>query len=79
MYVAAVRIVQSALVSWSSRLPLSLLAGLRIRRICTISIERPFNLRNEGVVLMISVFVLPPAIRYIQLYTIITHYYPLQS
>jgi hypothetical protein len=28
---------------------------------------------------MISVFVLPPAIRYIQLYTIITHYYPLQS
>jgi len=33
MYVATVLIVQSTLVSWSSWLPLLLLAGLRIRRI----------------------------------------------
>ena len=79
MYVATVLIVQSTLVSWSPWLPLSLLAWLRIQRICTISIERPFDLRNEGVVQMISVFVLPPATHYIQLYTIITHFFPLQS
>ena len=52
---------------------------LRFWKLCIMRGYRPFDLRNEWVVPMISVFVLPPAIHYSLFLHIFTHYHQLQS